>query len=142
VSVDIADIGEGLSTGSKRIEPDGREYVLLLSGAGDIANGNCITLDVVETTATVMHVQQATVTESAIAINNTGVLIPDGSYFWGITHGIGYVTFSAAESIGDALETANSGEVQSIALITEHRLGYALETGGAAANHAVYIVIS
>ncbi len=140
-SIDIADMGEGLTTGTRRIESDGRQYVLLFTGE-DLPNGEMCTLDAAEATETVLHVDIAGVNDGPLGCNNTGSEVVENKFFWAIVHGIGYARYAATlGAVGLALECAAIGEVGILTSQADFRLGYGLETGTDSNLGAVYFTL-
>ena len=69
-------VDDAFLTGSERVEPDGRVYVLLYSGEST-PDGMVVALDETESTATVIHSELAVdgTAKVVIGVNNTGATV-------------------------------------------------------------------
>ena len=141
-SATLADLGTGLTTGHLRREPDGRIYVLLLSGEAT-PDGMCVQLDETESSATVIHSELAIAgaTKPAIGVNNTGAEVADNVYWWAIKSGLGYGVTATTNTKGVAQTPAALGEITDATIGTHSIAGIVLETGEDSVQKAVYWTI-
>lgn len=108
-----------LATGMLRYEK-GKVYILVKNLGASLADGKTCKRDAtVGTDITV--VVGAAVTDMCLGVNNTGVAIADGSYFWALKEGRGY-TIGSTIAINLAAAAGAAGVVAAAAT-TQNQVG-------------------